>query len=92
MKIVKCINERLTHPGQIMIGNQYWMDENSIWKDSDGNEYAAFYSSHIPIEMYKIGYLKTSHFEILHDCTQCIYNTYHGECKGLCMILKGEHC
>jgi len=32
MKLVKCVNERTTYPGQITIGSRYYMDEDSIWK------------------------------------------------------------
>ena len=31
---------------------------------SDGDEYAIFYTYHIPSEKYKLGQFKTSHFEI----------------------------
>lgn len=44
MKLVKCINERTTYPGQLSIGARYWMDEDSVWKDEDGDEYAVFYT------------------------------------------------
>ena len=64
MKLVKCVNERTTYPGQITVGSRYYMDEDSIWKDSDGDEYATFYTYHIPSEKYKLGQFKTSHFEI----------------------------
>ena len=63
MKLVKCVNERTTYPGRITVGSRYYMDENSIWKDSDGDEYATFYTYHIPSEKYKLGQFKTSHFE-----------------------------
>lgn len=64
MKMVKCINERTTYPGQITVGSRYWMDECSIWTDLDGDEYATFYTYHIPSETYKLGQFKTSHFKI----------------------------
>lgn len=66
------------------------MDEGSIWKDSDENEYAKFYTLHILDEKYKLGQFKTSHFEVEHDCTQCIYSTYPKECKKICMVLAGK--
>lgn len=63
MKLVKYVNERTTYPGQITVGSRYYMDEDSIWKDSDGDEYATFYTYHIPIEKYKLGQFNISHFE-----------------------------
>ena len=64
MKLVKCVNEREGFPQQITVGRLYWMDENTIWKDTDGDEYARFYSNPIPRMEYMIGNLKTSHFAI----------------------------
>lgn len=67
MKLVKCVNERTTYPGQIKVDSRYYMDEDSIWKDSDGDEYATFYTYHIPSEKYKLGQFKTSHFELVSE-------------------------
>ncbi len=90
MKLVKCINERTTYPGQLSIGARYWMDEDSVWKDEDGDEYAVFYTFHIPNAKYKLGQFKTSHFEIEHNCVQCIYSTYPKDCKKICIIVEGK--
>lgn len=90
MKLVRCIEERKDFPGQISIGTRYWMNENSVWKDSDGDEYATFYTFHLPEEKYKIGQFKTSHFEVEHSCTQCIYSSYSEDCKRICMVVAGK--
>lgn len=87
MKLVKCIEERMNFPGQITKGSRYWMDERSIWKDSDNDEYATFYSFHLPDEKYKLGQFKTSHFEVEHNCTGCIYSSYPKDCKIICMVI-----
>lgn len=64
MKQVKCINERTKFHGQITVGSRYWMDEDSVWKDYNGDEYAMFYTYHRPEEKYKLGQFKVSHFVI----------------------------
>lgn len=89
MKLVKCIEERVGF-SKIKKGLKYWMNESSIWKDGDGDEYATFYSFHIPNETYKIGQFKTSHFELEHDCTECIYSSYPKDCKRICMVVAGK--
>ncbi len=90
MKLVKCINERTIYPGQLSVGTRYWMDEDSVWRDSDGDEYAIFYTFHIPDPKYKIGQFKTSHFEIenLKDCNQCVYSTCPKDCRKICMVVE----
>jgi hypothetical protein len=40
------------------------MDEDSVWKDYNGDEYAMFYTYHRPEEKYKLGQFKVSHFVI----------------------------
>lgn len=90
MKLVKCIEEREDFPGQINKGSRYWMDESSIWKDCDGDEYAIFYTFHLPNEKYRLGQFKTSHFEIEHDCRECIYSSYPKNCKRICMVVDGK--
>lgn len=90
MKLVRCIEEKTKFPGQISMGTRYWMDEDSIWKDSDGDEYATVYIYHIPSEKYKLGQFKTSHFEIEHSCKQCIYSSYPENCKRICMMVAGK--
>ena len=42
MKLVKYIGDKPDFPRQINKGLRYQMDEDSIWKDSDGDEYATF--------------------------------------------------
>lgn len=87
MKLVKCIEERANFPGQISKGSRYWIDESSVWKDSDGDEYATFYDFHLLDEKYRLGQFKTSHFKIEHCCTTCIYSKYPKDCKQTCMVL-----
>lgn len=90
MKLVKCINERTKYFGQITVGSRYYTDEKSICKGSDGDEYATFYTFHIPSEKYKLGKFKTTHFEIEHSCTQCIYASCPKDCKRICMVVAGN--
>lgn len=47
---------------QIIPGNTYYMDISSIWKDTDGDEYAMFYADKAGNK--KIGNLLVSHFKI----------------------------
>lgn len=37
MKLVKCIKERNTRDCEL--GKEFWMDETTIYKDSDGDTY-----------------------------------------------------
>ena len=90
MKLVKCIEERANFPEQLTKDQRYWMDENSAWTDSDGDEYATFYTFHLPNEKYILGQFKTSHFEVEHGCTSCIYSTYPKDCKRICMVIAGK--
>lgn len=90
MKLVKCIEERANFPGQISKGSRYWIDESSVWKDSDGDEYATLYTFHQANEKYKLGQFKTSHFEVEHSCTECIYSSYPKDCKRICMVVAGK--
>lgn len=63
MKLVRCIEERKDFPGQISIGTRYWMNENSVWKDSDGDEYAQVYLDED--KQHWVGNMLTSHFEAI---------------------------
>lgn len=60
MKKVKCIRVREFMPKQIEVGKIYYMDEKTIWRDEDGDEYAMFYSD--KDGMNKIANLLLSHF------------------------------
>ena len=39
MLLVRCISERETIPGHLVVGKKYWIYTPSTWKDSDGDEY-----------------------------------------------------
>jgi len=71
MKKVKCISIREFMPKQIEVGNIYYMDEKTKWKDCDGDEYAVFYSDNNGED--KIGNLLLSHFCMMEDgsCMAC---------------------
>ena len=58
-------------PKQIEVGKVYYMDEETKWKDEDGDEYAIFYSDKNGED--KIGNLLLSHFCIMEDvnCMDC---------------------
>lgn len=62
MRKVICISTRPNIAFGIVPGNTYYMDTSSIWKDSDGNEYAIFYADKAGNK--KIGKLLVSHFKI----------------------------
>lgn len=64
MKLVKCIEERANFPGQISKGSRYWIDESSVWKDSDGDEYAQVYLDED--KQHWVGNMLTSHFEAIY--------------------------
>ena len=64
MKLVRCISERELMPGQIVIGRKYWIDESTVWTDSDGDEYAQVYLDEE--KEHRVGELLTSHFEIVY--------------------------
>ena len=61
MKLVRCVSERKTNPSQIIVGNQYWIDENSIYKDSDNDEFVQVYLDES--KQYPIGNMLISHFK-----------------------------
>lgn len=60
MKKIKCISERNIAGGCLASGKYYYMDELTIYKDSDGDEYAKIYVDDKK-EKY-IGNLLLSHF------------------------------
>ena len=60
MKLVKCISRRETFPEQIEEGNMYYLDETSLYVDSDGDEYAKIYKDKWKKEC--IGNMLTKHF------------------------------
>ena len=63
MMLVECISERETMPGQITVGEKYWIDRDSIFIDQDGDAYGTVYSTS---ESKRIGVLKLSHFKSVH--------------------------
>lgn len=64
MRLVRCITERKGIPGQITVGKKYWIDDSTLWKDSDGDEYAEVYTDEK--KGHKVGNLLTSHFETMY--------------------------
>lgn len=61
MRLVRCIEERQTKPEQIIKCKLYWIDDNTRYRDSDGDEYGEIYLDEE--KKYYVGNLKTSHFE-----------------------------
>lgn len=61
MKLVRCVNKTRSFENQIKIGKLYWIDESSIWKDSDGDEYVQVYLDEA--RRYYVAGMLTSHFE-----------------------------
>lgn len=64
MLLVRCISERKSMPGQIVVGKKYWIDEKSAWKDHDGDEYAQVYLDET--KENRVGELLTSHFTAIY--------------------------
>lgn len=63
MRLVRCITGREYTP-ELTVGKKYWIDESSLWKDSDGDEYAEIYTDEK--KSHKVGNLLTSHFETIY--------------------------
>lgn len=61
MILVECINERSCCPDQIKVGEEYWMDENSI-SNHDNEEYAKIFKDKHKQKM--VGMLCTNHFKL----------------------------
>lgn len=64
MELVRCITERDSNKGQLVVGNIYWMDASTAYKDSDGDEYAKIYLDEAKTQY--VGNLLTIHFEIVY--------------------------
>jgi len=60
MKKVKCISERETRKGQLVVGGTYWIDESSAFVDVELDEYANIYADEAKTKF--IGTLNTEHF------------------------------
>ena len=63
MKLVKCIKERNT--GDRELGKKFWMDETTIYKDSDGDTYVEMYKD--PEKMDFVGRRLLSRFEVVEE-------------------------
>ena len=64
MELVRCISERKSNKGQVIVGKKYWIDLASKYTDSDGDEYVNVYldeagENHVGIMMY-------NHFTIIY--------------------------
>ena len=64
MRLVRCISERKTMPGQLVVGKKYWIDDSTAWKDSDGDEYAQVYLDEA--KENRVGDMLTNHFETIY--------------------------
>ncbi len=64
MRLVRCISERKTMPGQLIVGKKYWIDDSTAWKDSDGDEYAQIYLDEA--KEHRVGDMLTSHFKTIY--------------------------
>ena len=63
MKLVKCIKERNT--GDYELGKEFWMDETTIYKDSDGDTYVEMYKD--PEKMDFVGRRLLSRFKVVEE-------------------------
>lgn len=64
MKLVHCVHTRETMPNQLVVGNHYWIDESTQYKDFDGDEYVAVYLDEF--KENRVGNLLLNHFEEVH--------------------------
>lgn len=64
MRLVRCISERKSMPGQLIVGKKYWIDDSTAWKDSDGDEYAQVYLDEA--KENRVGKMLTTHFETVY--------------------------
>lgn len=60
MEEVRCISERKTNPEQIKVGLIYFIDEDSIYTDNEGDTYADVYSDRS--KEHLVGKLLKKHF------------------------------
>ena len=64
MRLVRGRNERNSVNGQIIEGHKDWIDESTLYTDSDGDEYAKVYLDEN--KEHFVGNLLTSHFETIY--------------------------
>lgn len=62
MHKVICINDRKTRPGQIEVGETYYVDIGSVYMDEDGTAYGTV-NQIIGKRLCEVGNLKLSHFK-----------------------------
>ncbi|MBO5435930.1 hypothetical protein J6A31_09060 [bacterium] len=60
MKLMTCKTIRKTLPAQITEGQDYWVDEESMYTDPDGDTYADVYTDYD--KKHKVGHMLISHF------------------------------
>ena len=60
MKKVKCVSVRESIPSQIDVNEIYYLDETTLYVDSDGDEYATIYKDRWKTQ--RIGNMLTKHF------------------------------
>lgn len=60
MQVVRCISPRESKPNQLELGRLYWIDENTKYTDSDGDEYVTVFAD--ANREREVGVLLTSHF------------------------------
>ncbi len=63
MKLVKCIKERNTRDCEL--GKEFWIDETTIYKDSDGDTYVEMYKD--PEKRDFVGRRLLSRFEVVEE-------------------------
>ena len=61
MRLVKCISERRIATNPLVVGKRYWLDELTIYKDADKDEYAQIYLD--KEKEYYVGQFLTNHFK-----------------------------
>ena len=65
MKLVRCIKERMHYPDVTEVGKEYWVDEEGIFEDLDGDKYAPIYAD--KEKLHLIGNKLLSRFEIVGE-------------------------
>ena len=61
MLLVRCVSERKSIPGQLIVGKKYWIDTSTTWTDCSGDEYARVYLDEDKLN--EVGTMSTRHFK-----------------------------
>lgn len=66
MKKVKCVSIRPQFPKQVKIGNEYWIDEHSIFSMNNETFAAVYSDNEVSAETF-IATMRLEHFEDVNE-------------------------